>query len=345
MPAPVVTITAPSSIPTLVPGQSWTFDATITNHGLIAAQGVTLTMPTDPEYTFTALSTDIGVVPAESSIEVPITVTRVAPQSLAISDGGTTFTAKVVVPNPVGQDTASTVYVDYTNTGNVAIPAPLLMLTATQGSSQGGFLSLDSSDAGLAYNSNATPSGFSNTVQFLASGATPGMIEPGESEQIPVYYGGWLSSQWSSSTPVTFSLTEVDTTDTDADRLVDRVAWPSARFDQQRRLERDRPDRGGQHGLDLGPVRPDARQRCRLSRRHRRADHRSSANCCRSRSKRPTPLTFAQTLTSVTADDLPAPGMDLDLRPVVPGSRSPAGTPKAYSATAGPPTGTSPRPP
>ena len=221
VPAPVVTITAPSSIPTLVPGQSWTFDATITNHGLIAAQGVTLTMPTDPEYTFTALSTDIGVVPAESSIEVPITVTRVAPQSLDISTGGTTFTAKVVVPNPVGQGAASTVYVDYTNTGNVAIPAPLLMLTATQGSSQGGFLSLESSDSGLAYDSNATPSGFNNSVQFLASGATAGMIEPGESVQIPVYYAGWLSSQWSSSTPVTFSLTEVDTTDSDA------VDWPS----------------------------------------------------------------------------------------------------------------------
>ncbi len=79
VPAPVVTITAPQSIPTLVPGQSWTFNATITNHGLIAAQGVTLTMPTDPEYTFTALSTNIGVLPAQSSVQDPITVTRVRP--------------------------------------------------------------------------------------------------------------------------------------------------------------------------------------------------------------------------------------------------------------------------
>ena len=56
VPAPVVTITAPASIPTLQPGQSATFNVTITNHGLIAAQGVTLDLPTDPEYTFTALS-------------------------------------------------------------------------------------------------------------------------------------------------------------------------------------------------------------------------------------------------------------------------------------------------
>ena len=56
VPAPVLTITEPASVPELQPGQSWTFNATITNHGLIAAQGVTLNMPTDPEYTFTALS-------------------------------------------------------------------------------------------------------------------------------------------------------------------------------------------------------------------------------------------------------------------------------------------------
>src|SRR5208337_2683750 len=77
----------------------------------------------------------------------------------------------------------------------------------------GAFLSLDSSLSGLAYNSNTTPAGFSDDVQFLASGATPGMLEPGESERIPVYYAGWLSSQWSSA-PVTFSLSEVGTDDT-----------------------------------------------------------------------------------------------------------------------------------
>ena len=48
VPAPVVTITAPSSIPTPVLGQSASFNVTITNHGLIAAQGVTLTCPPIP---------------------------------------------------------------------------------------------------------------------------------------------------------------------------------------------------------------------------------------------------------------------------------------------------------
>ncbi len=209
VPAPVVTISAPSTLPTLQPGQSTTINATITNHGLIAAQGVTLNLPTDPEYTFTALSTDLGTLGAKSSVVVPITVTRIAPQTLSINDAGTTFTAKVIVPSPVGLSTASTVYVQYANTGTVAIPAPLLVLTATQDRSRGAFLSFDSSLAGLAYNSNATPAGFSPVVQLLASGATAGVLQPGESVTVPVYYAGWLASQWDSS-PVTFSLSEAN---------------------------------------------------------------------------------------------------------------------------------------
>ncbi len=76
VPAPVVTIAAPSSLPTLLPGQSGECNITLTNHGLIAAQGVVLTLPTDPEYVFTALTTAIGTLPAESSVTVPVRVTR-----------------------------------------------------------------------------------------------------------------------------------------------------------------------------------------------------------------------------------------------------------------------------
>ena len=76
VPAPVLTITAPPEVPNLQPGQSASFNDTLTNHGLIAAQGVTLTLPTDPDNTFTTLTTSIGVVPAESSVVVPIIVTR-----------------------------------------------------------------------------------------------------------------------------------------------------------------------------------------------------------------------------------------------------------------------------
>ena len=55
VPAPVVTIAAPDSLPTLQPGQSGQINVTLTNHGLIAADGVQLVLPTDPEYSFTCV--------------------------------------------------------------------------------------------------------------------------------------------------------------------------------------------------------------------------------------------------------------------------------------------------
>src|SRR5262249_16681608 len=47
----------------------------------------------------------------------------------------------------------------------------------------------------------------SPSVQFLASGATPGILQAGESETVPVYYAGWLQSQWDlSGPPISFSV-------------------------------------------------------------------------------------------------------------------------------------------
>src|SRR5262249_49396963 len=43
------------------------------------------------------------------------------------------------------------------------------------------------------------------SVQFLASGSIPGLLLPGEQVTVPVYYNGWLSSQWQFS-PITFNV-------------------------------------------------------------------------------------------------------------------------------------------
>ena len=111
VPAPVVTITAPSAIPTLVPGQSATFNVTLTNHGLIAAQDVTLNLPTDAEYTFTALSTNIGVLPAESSVVVPITVTEQGGESASGQNWVAPFEAQGAANAPTYDKTKT----DYNN--------------------------------------------------------------------------------------------------------------------------------------------------------------------------------------------------------------------------------------
>jgi RHS repeat-associated protein len=125
----------------------------------------------------------------------------------ATSGGAGILSTKLIVPNPIGYHQPSTVFVEYTNTGTAPMPAPLLALTATQNNQQGAFLTLDPSLAGLGYVSDVTPAGFSQTVQFVASGAIAGILEPGETVTVPIYNGGWLHSQWDfSRPPITFSL-------------------------------------------------------------------------------------------------------------------------------------------
>ena len=46
------------------------------------------------------------------------------------------------------------------------------------------------------YWTSALPAGYSNTVEILASGKVPGVLEPGESVTVPVYYAG-MQQPWS----------------------------------------------------------------------------------------------------------------------------------------------------
>ena len=78
VPAPVVTI-SPNSIDIaaleFVRGVAQ-IDFTLENHGLIAAQGAQLRLPENEDYEFTALVSDIGVIPALTKLVVPVQVRR-----------------------------------------------------------------------------------------------------------------------------------------------------------------------------------------------------------------------------------------------------------------------------
>src|SRR5207244_2609688 len=52
-------------------------------------------------------------------------------------------------------------------------------------------LTLDSSLVTHGFESLTVPAGFSNLVQILAAGETPGLLQPGESIQVPIYMAGW----------------------------------------------------------------------------------------------------------------------------------------------------------
>ena len=87
VPVPVVTVTPGSidlsSLTTV--GQTMVVDLTITNHGLIAAQDLTLSFPSHPFYTFTPLVSQVDSLPAESSLTIPLMITKVG--GLGFGDG------------------------------------------------------------------------------------------------------------------------------------------------------------------------------------------------------------------------------------------------------------------
>jgi hypothetical protein len=120
----------------------------------------------------------------------------------------------IVVPSGVGPrfPTRQTVWVEYRNTGNAAMPAPLLKVTADNGA----LITLDA-DLATAVQRLSTPLvGLSSTVQMLAtgSGATPGILQPGDSGHIPVYYLGMPSDTGAGQ--ITFSLNTL---------TADEVSW------------------------------------------------------------------------------------------------------------------------
>ncbi len=57
-------------------GQTMQIDMKITNHGLIAADGVALDFGTHPWYEITPLIRDVGLLPAKSSLTIPVIVRR-----------------------------------------------------------------------------------------------------------------------------------------------------------------------------------------------------------------------------------------------------------------------------
>jgi RHS repeat-associated protein len=108
-----------------------------------------------------------------------------------VADGAAKFDVQLILPARFGYHMLSTVYVEYANTGDAPMAAPLLLVSATQKGRAGAIMTLDQTRLSQGFWSAAMPEGFANSVQFMASGDTPGVIQPGESRRVPVYYAGW----------------------------------------------------------------------------------------------------------------------------------------------------------
>jgi RHS repeat-associated protein len=133
---------------------------------------------------------------------------------LVLVQGGqpANFVTGLVIPSALGNHTPATLYLNYGNSGDLAMPAPLLVVNVTQTHSDGtttaqALMTLDASRmiSGF-YGAGALPDGVSHTIQVLGSGKNPGTLQARESVGVPIYWAGWQQPYDLSDPPFNFSL-------------------------------------------------------------------------------------------------------------------------------------------
>ena len=164
-----------------------------------------------------------GVAPGSYAVQVTRSdgTTAVLPGAFTVTAAGqANLQTQLILPADVGRHISSTFYVEYSNTGTVAMQAPLLLLESSSPLDVPLF-TLDPALQTSGFWTSAIPQGYSSTVEILASGKVPGMLEPGESVTVPVYYGG-MEMPWSSHQTFSFDLRVFQTNDAD-----DTIDWSS----------------------------------------------------------------------------------------------------------------------
>ncbi len=131
-----------------------------------------------------------------------------------LPSGEAKLETNLIVPSQLGYHAPATIYVEYRNVGNASMPAPLLLVTATQNGEEGAFLTLQANRVLKGFWTSAEPEGFSHSVQILASGEMPGVLQPGESARVPVYYAGWKQPWDMGYPPFDFNLGVLTADDT-----------------------------------------------------------------------------------------------------------------------------------
>ena len=160
------------------------------------------------DFDFTLIPTNtyaLRVTCGTNTAELPLSV---------VYGGEPKFWSKLTVPRSVGRHAPAEIIIEFANTGLVAMPAPLLVLTGTERPILNLMMSVGSSASLQQGFWTATmPQGWSSTVQFLASGKTAGILNPGESNRITIAYAG-LQQPWSWAPSVRFDLGVLTTTNT-----------------------------------------------------------------------------------------------------------------------------------
>ena len=119
--------------------------------------------------------------------------------------------ARLHTPTRLSPSSHETLWVEIRNAGPTQVAVRLQEVTATLDGRKGAKLTLDSTRVVQGFWSSAeTPAGFSDTVSFLPFGSVPGLLQPGETVRVPVYYtgwlGGWSGGLWRSGAQIRFEL-------------------------------------------------------------------------------------------------------------------------------------------
>ena len=118
------------------------------------------------------------------------------------SPGAAHLVTNLILPSVMGRHESSIIDIQYSNIGSQAMPAPLLVLSAPPETIDGQTIvnlplfTLNPALQVSGFWTSAMPAGYSNTVEILGSGKVPGVLEPGESITVPVYYAG-MQQPWS----------------------------------------------------------------------------------------------------------------------------------------------------
>jgi hypothetical protein len=193
-----------------VPGMA--VELLATNGTAYPAAAVTVESTTQMVAKFGSNTVPVGTYLVQA--RTPGGLTALAPGTFRMVESlGPRLVTRLILPAWLGYHVASTLYVEYSNEGDDAMLAPLLAVSGTQEGQQEAILTLHARGMGRSFSTSIMPNGFRSTVQILASGATPGLLQPGETVRVPIYYAGWLRPWNFHYPPIQFTVSVVTADD------------------------------------------------------------------------------------------------------------------------------------
>jgi RHS repeat-associated protein len=162
----------------------------------ILPESMSIDQSTQITASFNLASAAIGDYDMRVTIAPGVITTQPAAVKIVAAGQGKLKT-ELILPGALGRYAPATIYVEYFNDGTAPIESPILVLkSADTNNSDRPLLTLNQKTVPKVQlspppvNGYSSANGYLNSVQIYASGASPGLILPGERIRVPVYYAG-----------------------------------------------------------------------------------------------------------------------------------------------------------